>query len=57
MTREELMKLVDVNKDGKVDVKDVLKLVKNNAKDALYLGVAVGIFAGALVAFILCMVF
>lgn len=57
MTREDLKKLVDINKDGTVDVKDVLKLVKNNAKDALYLGVAAGVFAGALMAFVLCMVF
>lgn len=57
MTREELMKLVDVNKDGKVDVNDALKVLNNDAKNSLYVGFTMGLFAGALVAFILCMVF
>lgn len=57
MTREEFLDLFDVTHDGKVDVNDALEALNNNAKDALYVGGTVGFFAGALVAFILCMVF
>lgn len=57
MTREEFLKMLDVTKDGKVDVNDALEALNNNAKDALYVGGTVGVFAGALLAFVLCMVF
>lgn len=46
MTREEFLSQLDLNKDGKVNVDDALKLVKQNAKSALYMGLFVGFLAG-----------
>lgn len=49
----EVFKHLDIDKDGKVRVNDVVALIGGNVKKALFIGLAAGAAAGVVVGYVL----